>query len=615
EQTPNHPQQFVDPPRTESTDETADRAFSYHRWLAALPSIVSRFLKGLSKSTTPLLAISQGEVWRRAASLDDLPHTNTKLALKDIPPFPFDLPVQLPSPPSIIPATSPGQHSNSQHGIHRWHALMELVSTEEGYVKDLKILVRIYIAQLSSVVALETEAHSDIARNADELLRLHKKILRRLNKILEEEEVRGMRPKLPSETALQKLESAINKVASIFIKEASSFQLYEAFCAGHSHALDLIRQLQTQPEWDMYEKRCAVIVADECANGDKIKSPELAPPRRPASPLSSRRHSTDVAPTASILPKTSKFTMSDFLIKPIQRICRYPLMLAQLLVPGSSPVPVAVVSSPFSSVGAMPTQGFEVQALDVMKQVAAKVDEARKKADVAVKSKLLSERVSDPPLPHLISLGPCLLAGSLDVVYHHETLAPLTTPIKVKYLGAFLYGGWLLFVKVHKNRTYEPRHWFPLAVMYMKDIPEDDALLPSSFRLSSGHHHFEVAAACFHEKTLWMNSIKKARVKSLLRVKDLPSSLEDSEAGSKPSSPIRTTHRPSSRKAAMPPPSASMAMGTEEIVALPPKRRSSLGALEINQMYLENLGLLFPSPNTAEPLPQLPNDISSPAQA
>ena len=115
-------------------------------------------------------------------------------------------------------------------------------------------------------------------------------------------------------------------------------------------------------------------------------------------------------------------------------------------------------------------------------------------------------------------LGECLLVGSLDIVYHHETLAPLVPPIKVKYLGTFLYGGWILFAKVHKNRTYEPRHWFPLATATLQDIPEEEgdaayllllvrllttspALLPASFRLSCGEHHFEVVAACLSVRT------------------------------------------------------------------------------------------------------------------
>jgi hypothetical protein len=77
----------------------------------------------------------------------------------------------------------------------------------------------------------------------------------------------------------------------------------------------------------------------------------------------------------------------------------------------------------------------------------------------------------------MTSLGNCVLAGSLDVLYHHESLAPLSTPVKVKYMGIFLYFGWVLIVKVLKNKVYEPRHWFPLALVEMVDITEDEGVL------------------------------------------------------------------------------------------------------------------------------------------
>jgi hypothetical protein len=76
-----------------------------------------------------------------------------------------------------------------------------------------------------------------------------------------------------------------------------------------------------------------------------------------------------------------------------------------------------------------------------------------------------------------MSLGNCVLAGSLDVLYHHEILASLSTPIKVKYMGVFLYFGWVLIVKVIKNKVYEPRHWFPLSLVDVVDIAEDEGVL------------------------------------------------------------------------------------------------------------------------------------------
>lgn len=155
--------------------------------------------------------------------------------------------------------------------------------------------------------------------------------------------------------------------------------MYESFCAGHSQAVDVIRKLQNQPEWDLFEKRCAIIVATE---GDEVlKSPD---------PVLARRHSTDVVKLedTEILPKASRLTMADFLIKPIQRICKYPLILGQL--------------QPDSNFHAMrisgkktPEEQIEGRALDVMKRVAAKVDDARKKMEIAIKSKLIVERVSE----------------------------------------------------------------------------------------------------------------------------------------------------------------------------------------------------------------------------
>lgn len=156
-----------------------------------------------------------------------------------------------------------------------------------------------------------------------------------------------------------------------------SFHLYEEFCSGHPEALDVIRKVQSLPEWDMFERRCAVVAADELSD-ERVKG---------TAPVHVRRHSTDDPKAARDLPRISKLTMRDFLIKPVQRICRYPLILQQLQ---SDNVP----SSPTSS-SRIYGENITSQALEAMKIVAAKVDEARRKTDIATKTRLIVERVSE----------------------------------------------------------------------------------------------------------------------------------------------------------------------------------------------------------------------------
>jgi hypothetical protein len=161
----------------------------------------------------------------------------------------------------------------------------------------------------------------------------------------------------------------------------------------------------------MYEKRCAVIVADERANMNTLISPD---PNRGTSeqigtPAATRRHSTDIAPKESFsLPPVSKLTMEDFLIKPIQRICRYPLILGQLQgdkesLPAS---PTSTGASHWASGNSLEVT-VEAQALEAMKHVAAKVDDARKKTDRIIKTRLISERIPEQVCSFLMrSLGP-----------------------------------------------------------------------------------------------------------------------------------------------------------------------------------------------------------------
>lgn len=176
-----------------------------------------------------------GDSRKRAASLDDL-----SLSLRPRPTSASMSPATLNLPSSPLPRNVAynAQHSeppsgttgSRAHGARRWHALMELISTEEGYVKDLKILVRVYLEHLSSVVTLEHDARRQIARNADALLSLHKKICRRMQRVINEERIRDLALDKTSKEAERRVERAVGRVAAIFIKEVRGLSLRIAPC-------------------------------------------------------------------------------------------------------------------------------------------------------------------------------------------------------------------------------------------------------------------------------------------------------------------------------------------------------------------------------------------------
>lgn len=213
----------------------------------------------------------------------------------------------------------------------------------------------------------------------------------------------------------------------------------------------------------------------------------------------------------SVRSQHSRLLFMDYLIKPVQRICRYPLLIDQLkskCPPRGDDSGNDDNTSPSSGESSkVRDANREVEAAaQAMKDVASQVDEARRRHDISTKSSLIATRIanastaqSSTSLRNLVghtlspvflsSLGASLLAGSMDVIHHHVDKIPGNSGIvKSKYMGTFLYmGGYFIMVKVVKGHIYEPRHWFSLASFELFDVPEHEGIATLSCLFTKVH--------------------------------------------------------------------------------------------------------------------------------
>lgn len=205
--------------------------------------------------------------------------------------------------------------------------------------------------------------------------------------------------------------------------------------------------------------------------------------------------------------KPPRLGFLDQMIKPIQRICKYHLLLDQLKsrVPNhahsqawpkggldySYPNPGVDMDVTFDSAelfSAGQTESLVSRACEAMREVVNSVNDDRRKHEDRWKSLLIASRTvpSSTSSPSsslhlqltsefLVALGNCSVSGALDIIYHRPTTSTMT---KAKYLGAFLYEqGYLVLVKVGKGKTYEPQHWFHLKDFDTLDLSDEDGEL------------------------------------------------------------------------------------------------------------------------------------------
>ncbi|XP_050342455.1 protein still life, isoform SIF type 1 isoform X1 [Nymphalis io] len=176
-------------------------------------------------------------------------------------------------------AVTPSRHLSDADKLRK--VLMELVDTERAYVKHLNNLLENYLEPLKKETFLSNAEINALFGNIQEIVTFQRQFLQNLEEALEAE------PNFNHFELSNQFKNVLFAVGNAFLYYVNHFKLYSSFCASHSKAQKVLHP-----------------------NEGNQALQEFLAARNPK-----QQHSS---------------TLESYLIKPIQRILKYPLLLQQL---------------------------------------------------------------------------------------------------------------------------------------------------------------------------------------------------------------------------------------------------------------------------------------------
>ncbi|XP_041976629.1 protein still life, isoform SIF type 1 isoform X3 [Aricia agestis] len=183
------------------------------------------------------------------------------------------------SPTGSSAAVTPSRHLSDADKLRK--VLMELVDTERAYVKNLNNLLENYLEPLKRETFLSNAEINALFGNIQEIVTFQRQFMQNLEEALEAE------PNFNHLEFSNQFKNVLFAVGNAFLYYVNHFKLYSSFCASHSKAQKVLHP-----------------------NEGNQALQEFLAARNPK-----QQHSS---------------TLESYLIKPIQRILKYPLLLQQL---------------------------------------------------------------------------------------------------------------------------------------------------------------------------------------------------------------------------------------------------------------------------------------------
>ncbi|KAJ3194523.1 Myosin 10A, isoform D [Irineochytrium annulatum] len=160
----------------------------------------------------------------------------------------------------------------SKQERRRQEIIYELISTEQDFVDDLYTVIEVYIKQLKKTKLLRPKDMSVIFSNIEALLPVNEELLKSL-----------------TDRQNQSANGVVEQIGDIFIRVSDYLKMYTMYCSNHPYAMMKLQSVR--------QTKAVAKFLDHCAAA----------------------------------PESRNLGLLHFLLKPVQRICKYPLLLREIL--------------------------------------------------------------------------------------------------------------------------------------------------------------------------------------------------------------------------------------------------------------------------------------------
>ncbi|KXX74960.1 T-lymphoma invasion and metastasis-inducing protein 1 [Madurella mycetomatis] len=373
----------------------------------------------------------------------------------------------------------------TERSLQRRRILEELIDTEESYIGDLRFLMNVYVTILASLPNTPPGLRSSVNRNLNDIVELHEEILGELRRVVPRLEYTRLdtpleqaeyKPPTSGRQCWRSLDAVSEsrdgviwprdvtgmmsepqtaaEVAKIFLKKMSRFFIYEEYGAKYELMVrDVASAHRTIPGWLSYQKGLEALAASlVSADGQADQS-------------------------------RKSLTISDLIVKPIQRVCKYPLLFSELLKH------TPVVDCPCSH---MEIESTLIRLREATVEINRATDNSRVRS-VLEKTRILQDRLLFPDQPldatsknRIRSFGHIQLCGALHVCWQTKEGA------NGQYMVALLYRDWLCLATASKSdQTYTIQACIALATIKLEEVDNGRGI-----QCHTAQHSWKVVFLC-----------------------------------------------------------------------------------------------------------------------